>query len=409
VSKPTPKLSRGRWTLDLRWAGLGQYTLRTPGIPDVESEAIHESYEVFARERSAADAIDGQGRLFAGPAFGKIAADWLTEREHVTRGGERYVRGYVKCAIERFGGRAIRQFEPPAGSQTLKGWRDEMAAAGLSPKTRRNYLNVVMQVLAYGATRGLVKALPLKPRPTMIEETLASPDYSPMCEADFRQLRAGLFVGSEDAIRPHLEAGDTVDAYIARRRLYASWGFYSGMHVYNLDRLDDSHVSSDFGSYERRNHKSAASVPHACFDCPEQLWLDNQEEIRRLGRRWREGELICGGPWANGSRVLAATAERLGLPLPCNFRSVLRRSTAYEYALRGWSEREVADILGHVDERMIRAVYRRVPIRHRSPVKIPWDLASARKLLGGTVWTSRAKVIPLRPVALAPDVQRRKA
>lgn len=73
--------------------------------------------------------------------------------------------------------------------------------------------------------------------------------------------------------------------------------------------------------------------------------------------------------------------------------------------MRGWSEREVADILGHVDERMIRQVYRRTPLRLRSGVKIPWDRESTARLLGGQPWTGRAKVLSFKPRALAPKLQ----
>lgn len=409
MAKPTPILRRGRWHLDLRapWH-LGQYTLRTPGLPELEAEAIHECYEIFARERAAAEVDAAQGSLFAGPALARVAEDWLGERDFARRGGERYVRSYVACIVERFGGRAVRQFEPPAGSATLKGWRDDMAAAGLAPKTRRNYLNVLMQILAYAADRNVIRAVPLKPRPTLTEETLASPDVAPYTEADFRALRAGLYDGREAWLARWIAPGDTVAAFVARRRLYCSWAFYTGMHVYDLDHLDDTAISPDFGSYWRSNHKSAATVPGAAFDCPEQLWIDVQAEIRRLGRSFRAGELICGGPWPEGARALAATARRLGLP-PVNFRSTLRRSTAYEYALRGWSEREVADLLGHVDDRMVREVYRRVPLRLRSPVKIPWNRESTARLLGGRPWTGRAKVAPIRPDVVASLVQKERA
>lgn len=400
MPKPTPVLIRGRWIVDLRRSGLGRRFLKTPGRPELEPAAIHEAYALLHRERAERGARALEQNLLEGPTVKVVAEELLEQREYDRRGGERYVRGYSHQLVKRWGGTAVNQFEPPNGTKLLRAWRDEMAAAGLSPKTRRNYLNVMDQVLRHAANRSWLRSLPVKPKPTLTEETLTSPDAPWYSETDFRALRAGLYEGSEDAIagwlrRARLE--ETVEGFIARRRLYLSFAFYTGMHVYDLDHLVAEHVSPDFGSYWRSNHKSAAVVPPAAFDCPEQLWIDVQAEITRLGRPWHAGELVAGGRWNEGSRILRKTAARLGLPLEVNFRSVLRRSTVYELAIRGWSERECADVLGHVDEHMIRTVYRRVPLRLRAPSKIPWDLASSRRLLGGTPWTFRAKVLELGP------------
>jgi hypothetical protein len=402
VAKPTPVLIRGRWVVDLRWAGCGRRFLRTPGRPELEAAAIHEAYALFGRLRAERGARALDQRLLEGPAIRQVVEELLEARDYDRRGGERYVRGYAHQVVKRWGSTAVNQFEPPNGTQLLRAWRNELAELGLSPKTRRNYLNVMDQILRYAADRSWLRSLPVKPKPTLTEETLTSPDSPWYSETDFRALRAGLYSSDEsrDAIagwqkRQGLEAD--VDGHIARRRLYLSFAFYTGMHVYDLDRLAAEHVSPDFGSYWRTNHKSASVIPGAAFDCPEQLWLDVKEETARLGRPWHAGELIAGGAWKEGSRTLRATAARLGLPLELNFRSVLRRSTVYELAIRGWSERECADVLGHVDEHMIRTVYRRVPLRNRSPKKIPWDRESSRRMLGGTPWTARAQVLELGP------------
>lgn len=400
MPKPTPVLLRGRWTLDLRRWGLGQRFLRTEGRGDLEVEAVHEAYALFHRLRAERGARALEQSILEGPSVKVVAEELLETRDYDRRGGERYVRTYTAQVVKRFGGLAVNQFEPPNGTALLRTWRNEMAAEGLSPKTRRNYLNVMDQILRHAADRSWLRSMPVKPRPTLTEETLSSPDSPWYSEADFRALRAGLYEGREEAIAGWIKRkrlDDTPEAWIARRRLYLSFGFYTGMHVYDLDRLAAEHVSPDFGSYWRTNHKSAGSVPGAAFDCPEQLWLDVKAETARVGRPWHAGELICGGGWLAGSRILTDTAKRLGLPMPINFRSVLRRSTVYELAIRGWSERECADVLGHVDEHMIRTVYRRVPLRNRSPHRIPWDLASSRRMLGGTPWTFRAQVLELGP------------
>jgi integrase len=413
MSQPTPVLRRGRWTLDLRWADLGQYTLQTPGSNELAVQATQEAFAVFFRERDARELRSKQGSVFSGPTVRKVARDWSEEREHETSGGARYVAEYLAGVVKRFGDRAIRQFEPPAGSQVLKGWRDEMAKKGApefrSPKTRRNYLNILLQLCRYAADRGLIAAVPVKPKATIIDETMTSADWPWYTEADFRALRDGLYVGAEGDLRAWLRRwrpGVSVDDYIARRRLYCSFGFYTGMHVYDLDRLDDGQFAADIGTYARSNHKSARSVPVQWFEAPGQLWEDVQLELARLGRHWNHGELICGGAWPRGAIVLTDTAKRLGLPTPVNFRSVFRRSTVHEYCIRGWPLERVAKIVGHVDTRMIETVYRRVVDRMRSLEQVPWDRESTARVLQGRLFTSRAKVSQLRPVPLAPDVQK---
>lgn len=417
MSKPTPVLRRGRWSLDLRWADLGQYTLRTPGVPELAIEATQEAYAVFERERAAAEAKAVQGSIFAGPSFRLVARAWADELDPETNGGARYLREYLSVVVQRFGDRAVRQFAPPAGTQVLRAWRDEMGTEGpgwLSWRTRRNRLNVTMQVLRFAVDRGHLPALPVKPSARVPadgdREEFDSDWYT---EADFRALRDGLFVGAESQttawlVREQREGrllGETVDGYIARRRLYASFGFYTGMHPFDLDRLDDRSFAPDIGTFLRRNHKSARVIRPKCFEAPERLHLDVQEEIRRLGRPWRKDEPIAGGPWPRGAQVLEATARRLGLPTPVNFRSVFRRSTVHELRLRGWPEHEVADYLGHVDKRMVQEVYGRVVDRLCSPVKIPWTCESAAHIGAGRPVTGRARVLSFKPVALAPDSQ----
>jgi integrase len=426
MSKPTPVLRRvggePRWTLDLRWADLGQYTLRTPGLQELAVEATQEAFETFFRERNAAELRSKQGSVFAGPSFRRVANQWAEEREYDTEGGARYVREYLSGLVRRFGDRAVRQFGAPQGSQVLRGWRDEMATPGpawRSWKTRRNYLNAIMQVLAFAARAGYIEALPLKPKARVTRDAdLEEFDSDWYTETDFRAVRAGLYVGSEDDLARWFRAsplarerfgrwavGDLVEDFIARRRLYCSFGFYTGMHPFDLNRLDDRSFAADIGTFTRRNHKSARAVRPKAFEAPEALWEDVRAEADRLGRPWHKGEPICGGEWARGPVILQDTARRLGLPLPINFRSVFRRSTVHELRLRGWPEHEVADYLGHVDKRMIQEVYGRVVDRDVSRERIPWNRESTARVLSGRHVTGRAKVVPFRPLALAPDSQ----
>jgi hypothetical protein len=152
------------------------------------------------------------------------------------------------------------------------------------------------------------------------------------------------------------------------------------MHTEDLDRLTAEAVAIDFGSYTRTNTKSSKYVRPENFDMPEGLLADCIAEQTRLGRAWRPGEKICGGRWGSQGPIACGVAtKRLALP-PFNFRTTARRSCVWHYALLGWSERDMSEILGHVDQQMIRTVYLRVPTRMRSPVKVPWTIDNVARM-----------------------------
>lgn len=416
--KPEPRRdAAGKWLLDLRGRVAEAFGVR-PGrywLPldpaASEVDAIHAAYALLTRLRAerAADVAAGAAVQLPLPdaatadspperTFSEAVAATLEarERQRLAPGSAAYVRSYLASVDRELGHLALSVFEPPGGSELLERYRNQLCDAGHGPKTRRNRLNVAMQVLSTAAGRGWLRSYPIKPVPTVGDEVLNAPVFEWYTEADFRAFRAGLYANHDaPSSRLRVELPDRAARldYIARRRMFLSFGFYTGMHTYDLERIDDSWVSVDMGCYERRNHKSARAVPSTWLDMPEQLKLDCQEELRRLGRPWRRAELVTGGEWPNGTfKALRTTAERLGLGA-FNFR-IARRSCVREYCLRGWSEADVAEVMGHVDTSMIRSVYSRIPVRFRSPTKIPWDLESSRRLLGGP--TSTAPILNFR-------------
>ncbi len=423
MEKPTPILrtvkgGRRVWWLDLRtpW-GLGQYTLTTPGIDDVAhfATAIHESWEKLLLERGRAERATAQLSLLeSGPTVDVVVARWLEERSR-ERGGpvDRYTANCADRIAARWKGFPIRRLSGRSGTELLRVWRDEQAADGeptwRAPKTRRNTFGVTMMILRWARQeeQSMISELPEKPRVCLSGETLESPEQPTLAEADFRKIRAELFSGGgavrvsndERHFATHEEAAD----YVARRRLYCSFGFYTGMRVKDLDALTSGSVGSDLTNFRRTSSKNKARV--RIFEVPEQLRLDIKEELRRLARPWRPGEKICGGPWAHPARVLAAAARRAGILHRVDFRSVLRRSTVYELALRGWSEKDCADYLGHVDANMIHGVYLTVPPGWPSEKKLSWDLESTRALIGKH-WTSSAEVLPFERGSVATTIQR---
>jgi len=244
--------------------------------------------------------------------------------------------------------------------------------------------------------------MPIFPSPNLKGEARRKPVWWWQNEGDFRVLRDRLW---EDHDRPthrlhniSLEGADGQKIhlgrdraarldYIARRRLYLSVGYYTGMHTRDLDLLNDESLIPDMGNFNRRNTKSADCIPDVMLKMPEQLHLDVIEEINRLGRFWHRDEKIAGGRWETVSDVCTSEGRRLNLPLPISPR-VWRRSVARNLTLLRWSEAEIAEYLGHVDRTMIATVYRRIPLDQKTGERLPWTNASMRAVQGAVARTA---------------------
>lgn len=391
-TRPEPKFSGGVWSVDLRWAGFGRYDL--DGAKD-EATALHLAYAKLMELRDQAGALAAQTSFAftAGPLLREaIRLHWAgREREKMSPDVRRYVRGYLDQLDRRLGGVKVQAFAPPHGDQLLIDWRNDLVDERLKPRTRRNYLNHLMQVLTFSRKRGWLPDLPSKPKPTVGTEVLNDPEWEWYTEDEFRRLRAGIYDQHDEPgdLCIHIKDRDARLDLIARRRLYLSAAFYTGMHTRDLDQLTDRSVSVAFRWFERVNSKSARCIDDRNIDAPEQLIEDAAVEQERLGRYWTPGEAIAGGPWPQVTRVLQSTAKRLGLPR-VNLR-ILRRSTAYHLCLLGWPEDEVAEYLGHVDRRMLNEVYRRLPKQKRSPKRLDWTNENMKQAFGGL--TARARVL----------------
>lgn len=356
--KPTPREFAGKWVVDLRWAGFGQrYTLCDGGLPEVE--ALHVAYALLdrlRRERAAepcaqlALGLSGADRLFA-----DVVDGWEREKDYSTKGGEDWGRQYARSVRLELGAYSLAEFLPPDGHRRLRAYRDSLAAGGAAPNTIANRLSLVRQVLEHAVDQGWLAAAPRMP----VRPAKRPPVFDWIGEEQFRILRADVFRGASWRRHPKMKSDEQWAIYVERRRCYLSWLMYTGVHTADADNTDDKFISLDVGIYRRRNSKSAHCVPDAEFPMPEPLQKDLRRLRDLLGRPFYAKELVFGGPWATVTDVLAISTGRLemGKVVP----RVLRRSFAREMFRRGHTLHEVADMMGHVDLRMLREIYLQTP------------------------------------------------
>lgn len=407
----SPQWDGTRWVVDLRGFGLGQrYRLAGAGGPDAAVEATNAAWVLLRRlerERDlGANPTNSQQTLpgtapgggLSGDCLFRFACDeWAPRQQWDTVGGARWGEGYLKLVRRELGHLRIAQFEPPTGDDLLLSYARNLKEKGFAPATRRNRISIAARVLAYCKHRGWLERVPLTPKAAERGERPAVIDFTVYTEAMFRTLRAAVFANANvGAFNRICRTDEERVDYIARRRLYLSFAFYTGMHTEDLDRLTAEAVAVDFASYTRTNTKSARYIAPENFDMPEGLLADCNAEQTRLGREWRPGEKICGGRWGSQGPIACGVAtKRLELP-PFNFRTTARRSCIWHYALLGWNERDMSEILGHVDQKMIRTVYLRVPTRMRSPAKVPWTIDNVARM-PWRIDKPRAVILPFKP------------
>lgn len=390
-----------------RWKGPRHVCLDLPrGTPDLEVgivvgrklEAFRLAGQVQAPELPGLEREPGQ-------TFGDVILLHADSREYDTPEGERYARGVYERIARDLGRFELAALDGHAGDLILLKWKEQLWERGLSGHTVRNYVKQLFRVLRWAQSRRMLVAIPEEPRRLNPEGNgpVYVPNFRHWVEADFRLLcdhwaDDALSRGRWNRWLPNRREQED---FVARRRLYLSMAYYTGLHTYDLDRVTADILSWEVGRYTRRNHKSAACVRDAVFDMPEQLQIDCAEEARRCsdsGFPWRPGDLVCGGAWPAACKVLGTAVRRLwpderARPCPWSFK-IARRSTAWEYCIRGWSAENIAEILGHVDRKMVDAVYRRADqLGMISDVRVPWRIGSAP---GGRARTDSAKILDFR-------------
>jgi hypothetical protein len=402
VRLPSVRLRGKQWTANLRafggheWHPLGLDASASP--VEVGAALQRKLDELRLCAQLGAPCLPGleeQGLLVS-----DLVGRYLDGRDFDTEGGASYVAGLCRRLKKDFASLTVENLSGPAGEAVIRKWRDRLWAEGLSNKTCNNLLHQLAAILRWGRSGGrrLTGDLPDMPSAVRRGQNLSVPVFEFWTEADFRVLRDKCFVAPEQRRGLSRWCGgdsDRIADYVARRKLYLSLAFYTGAHTGDLDRWRGEWMSVAMGRYERHNAKSARCVSPCWFDMPEQLLLDCRAEVERLGREWRPGELVAGGPWRGVSEVMARATRRI---FPDGSRPVFtmrlaRRSTVREYTLRGWRTHEVSAILGHVDNTMVQEIYRRVSeLGLVSPVRVPWTIASGPR---GEP-TRTGKLIPFR-------------
>lgn len=390
--RPEPRLRGGRWYVDLRSAGGGQHRLTAPS--DDPTEALHQAYAHLLAVKAPDVAARAAGAPLAAdaPTIERLIEMWrpVLAEERLSPANQKYYDSNLRMLAAELGQTRVSVFEPPHGDTLLVAYRNRLADHPYKPRLRRNRLQVLFRLFRFAKKRGWLAELPENPSPTVGAEVLNDPVYETYSEADFRALRDGLWAPDEPVPRRwrnRFRDAAAWEHFKAQRRLYLSVAYYTGMHTADLDALTNASLDPEAGTFLRHNQKSAQALKNeveAKLRMPEQLQLDALAELERLGRYWRPKEAIAGGLWDHPTQAINNATKRLGLP-HFNFR-LCRRSVAETLCLLGWSVRECAEYLGHVDDTMVTTVYTRWKL-DRSPVRLDWtiaNVAAVRKRLDGS-------------------------
>ena len=372
--RPDPRTVEGRWTVDLRRAGFGQrYSLDLPATEPRE-EALHRAYALLEQLRGRRLAEPEQRDLFGEttPVLFASALDAWRRQKRSTDGAKRYVDTYARLVRQELGEYQLADFAPPDGTRRLQTYVATLERRGLSGRTIRNRLSTAEQVCRFAVLQGWIASVPLHPA----MPPKARPVFRWLTEAMFRALRTEIYRDVKAAQMFRVVGADraALPLYVARRRMYLSWLFYTGVHHYDADHATSDWLFLDGRAYIRHNHKT--SMEPVQFEMPEPLYSDFRELEALQGRTFFPGEQFTGGGWPDCARVMQKAAVKLGFPHGAN-PSILRRSYAREMFLHGYDVHEVADRMGHVDTRMLREIYTQTPRAAGHP-KTRWlDTATA--------------------------------
>jgi integrase len=367
MASPSPVWKNGKWTLDLRrpW-DLGRHVLCVVEPPPIGTvAAIHAAYALLAEmqaKRAPSPQLELAGTA-AGPTVDSAVVAYEAERAYRGTSGI-WLRSNRDLLKKELAGVSLAFLATREGLVRLARWRDEVRARGIGARSMKDRLNVFRLMWRWAAEppRQWVALMPVLPSPKTDEnEVMHDPVVTWIDHPTFRAVRGAIYdnvfarTGLANELR---KAGGACDAaavhdLVCRRQLYLSFAFYTGMRRGDLNRISDAYLSPDMGCYFRHGRKTGVEV--AAEAVPKPFQADIAAELRRLGRSWRPGELICGGPWFHATRVIRTAARKLGVQafdlMTC------RRSFVYYKALGGVLEPKLVNLMGHSDSKMIHSVY----------------------------------------------------
>ena len=396
--RPTPVWDRAAcvWRVDLRtpWR-LGRHVVDAPDPPGGLIEAVHAARDLLDALRAERGLSDPQ--LFLPATVARTLADAiharLAEQVWGSAGGERWTRETCRLLLHELGHVPLDGFD----AKTLWAYRDAIRAR-VGVKAMQSRLVVLQQILRWSSEppRQWIPCVPPFPSPRLHADEVIHRALSKWIdEASFRATRARIY--EHQTARNMLacdlrRAGgtgslDEVRDVVERRRLYLSFAFYTGMRKHDLDEISDVYLSPELDCYWRYGRKTGIEVAAESI-CPPFL-ADIAAERHRLGRPWRVGELIAGGPWKNVCRVIETAATLAGV-VKWNLRDA-RRSFVYHKALAGVPESHLVNLMGHKDSRMIHTVYLQLqPRLQRNEAGAAWP-----RNLSSVPGTGNARIIYL--------------
>jgi integrase len=288
-----------------------------------------------------------------------------TKRYSDNPGSVAYGRQYAKAVRTELGAVPLGAFCQVGGEERLRKYVRDLERGDFGPKysarSIRNRLSILRQVLRWctGDERGWLPYVPMFPE---LPKNPA-PRFSWIGETDFRHVRERIYQDTHaygNLVGALKRTGDETPPllYVARRKLYLSWVYYTGARTHDADELVSDDVGLDMGVYIR--HARKTGIPLEQFELPTPLADDLRAYLAFCGREhFHPAEPIGGGPWSTVARVLEETAQaaKLGHLNP----RILRRSYARRMFELGYTEKEVADRMGHVDLRMLHEIYARTP------------------------------------------------
>lgn len=364
MRNPIPKREGGKWIVDLRPEFGWHYVLGPDSLPEIEAVNLAWQKLFELREKRASEPVPQLEIAVPGtaPKTFAVAVDrWepLKLAETIEE-SKSYVRTYAKRVRKALGPLTLSQFVDGGGQARLVEYLQAMRDAGESARTIRNSLNTVRQVLAFCSDeeRRWIPFMPRFPKAPKVQK----PQFDWVGEEVFRAIRARIYQGLKPGQLAGILKYEKIDVspelYVERRKLYLSWCFYTGHRTHDADDWTADDVGLDVGTYLRHGQKTDAAIEQ--FEMPEPFVADLRAYLRIVGREFfLPREPIGGGPWKTVARILQRAASAIGVG-KLNAR-ILRRSFARKMFELGYTIKQVADRMSHVDLRMLHEIYVRTP------------------------------------------------